>query len=188
MKPYADFVKWAFPDATGQGTPFEASSAITTLSPMPINSSTTINTSRLPPLSQMIPFNDHQCGSFSGLDISGLESFFNDNGPILPMPEENTLPTAKSTSSLELYDSAALDHMSVTNLLNEPLGPNWPDLPVISNIELPPLLQPNIEQSPPLMQPNIEQLPPPMQSNVRQSPPLTPPLMQPNIKQLPPPM
>ncbi|KAG2133683.1 uncharacterized protein EDB93DRAFT_1254777 [Suillus bovinus] len=216
MKPYADLLSRPFvTDVTGKGTPFEAGSAITTLSPMPIDSSTTINTSLLPPLSQMIPFNDHQCGSFSGLDISGPESFFNDNGPILPMPEGNTLPTAKSMSSLELYDSAALDRMSVTDLLNEPLGPNWPDLPsnqaVISNIELPPLLQPNIEQSPPPMQSNVKQLPPlapplmqpnvkqspplmqqsieqspPLAPNVEQSPPLAPPLMQPNVEQSPP--
>ncbi|KAG1906243.1 uncharacterized protein F5891DRAFT_1182488 [Suillus fuscotomentosus] len=138
MKPYADFLKQAFPDAAGKGTAgssspspsrsnptqlFEdaAGSATTTLSPMPINSSN-IHTLLLPLMSQMTTFDDQQCHLFSGLDISGPVSLFENDGPTLP--NRHTPSTPKSLFSLELYDSATLDRMSMTDLLNAPLGPN----------------------------------------------------------------
>ncbi|KAG2048384.1 hypothetical protein BDR06DRAFT_1013055 [Suillus hirtellus] len=203
MMPYADFAKQAFPDAAGKGiaglpspSPSESRSnstlqpsedAATTLSLMPSDS----NTSLLPLMNQMTPFDDQQYNFFSGLHIPGPKSLFENDEPILPMPEGYTTPsTAQSLSGLELYDSTALDRMSMTDLFIAPLGPNWPNLP--SNKPMPavpptfsytqpppPLMQPNIESPRPLTQTVLEtpavrlDLAMPMQPDIEPPPPLT---------------
>ncbi|KAG2119244.1 hypothetical protein BD769DRAFT_1672097 [Suillus cothurnatus] len=199
--PYTDFAKWAFSDAMGKGiaglpspTPSESWSnstlqpsedAATTLSPMPSDS----NMSLLPLINQMASFNDQQYDFFSGLHIPGPKSLFENDEPILPMPEGYTAPsTAQSLFSLELYDSTSLDCMSMTDLFIVPLGPNWLDLP--SN-KLMPAVPPTFSYTqppPPLMQPNTKS-PHPLTQTVLETPVVCPNLvmpMQPDIKPPPP--
>ncbi|KAG2147778.1 uncharacterized protein EDB93DRAFT_1250493 [Suillus bovinus] len=119
MRPYADFTKHAFPDAAGKGTPSPGPSKPaprsfedTTL--MPIDFTTTSDTSLLPstdtsllPLTDtsLLPSDDQLYDMFSTLDISGLAPSFENDGPILPMPDGYTPPTTNSPS-LESFNSA----------------------------------------------------------------------------------
>ncbi|KAG1800654.1 hypothetical protein EV424DRAFT_1545621 [Suillus variegatus] len=66
----------------------------------------TSDTSLLPSTdTSLLPFDDQPYDVFSTLDISGPALSFENDGPILPMPEGYTPPTTNSPS-LELFDSA----------------------------------------------------------------------------------
>ncbi|KAG1792969.1 uncharacterized protein HD556DRAFT_1308993 [Suillus plorans] len=140
-------------DAAWKGTPSPGPSlskpahqsfkdtTITTLTP--IDFITTNDTSL--PLPRL--FNDQPYDVFSTLETSGPAPLFKNNGPILPMPEGYTPPTANSPS-LELFDSVLFHNrlilplsqgytptanssstLGLTDLLDAPLYPNWPGLP-----------------------------------------------------------
>ncbi|KAG1753148.1 hypothetical protein EDD22DRAFT_850523 [Suillus occidentalis] len=200
--PFMSTNKFTATDAAGKGiaglpspSPSESRSnstlqpsedAATTLSPMPSDS----NTSLLPLMNQMTPFDDQQYDFFSGLHIPGPKSLFENDEPILPMPEGYTTPsTAQSLSGLELYDSTALDRMSMTDLFIAPLGPNWPNLPSNKPMPAVPPTFSYTQPPPPLMQPNIES-PRPLTQTVLETPAVRLDLampMQPDIE-LPPPL